>query len=146
MEAAAPSALWAVLGIAGFLVVFPLFWCAVVALISVLSGWNRLAAQYAVPEFTGTVLAHNATARIGLARYRGVLKVAWSEQGLHLGVMIFFRPLHPPLCIPWRDIASREQRKFLFIEWDVIEVQGVKIALSAPVLGPVANRLPPSKG
>ncbi len=143
MEPATHSALFPILGVLGFIVVFPIFWCGVVGLISVIGGWRTLAAHYAVPTFGGTVLSHATTGRLGLANYRNVLKVGWSEQGLHLGVMVFFRPFHPPLCIPWQDVTRRTQGKFLFFAWDMLEVQGVKVALVTSLLAPIAAKLPP---
>jgi hypothetical protein len=98
----------------GFLIVFPLFWMSISMLIS-LCGWRWLAAQYPEPgPFQGAYRTWKS-GMVGLSRYNHVLHVGADSDGLALRVMFLFRVGHPPLFIPWDDVASAERRGvFLF--------------------------------
>ena len=97
-----------------FIAVFIGFWCLVCKLISFF-GWHQLSTQFEVapedmiePQFR---LHH---AKLGLARYNGVIKAAASASGLSLSVVFLFRIGHPPLLIPWSCIGSLEEQTFLW--------------------------------
>ncbi|MBN2002908.1 MAG: hypothetical protein JXA21_06095 [Anaerolineae bacterium] len=99
------------------LVVFPVFfvgmWCGVIALLSVMGGWSRLATVYRAEEGYVGPIWHFQTVRLGLTRYRGVLTVGANPEGLYLAVMPLFRIAHPPLWIPWNEVEIIEQAGFL---------------------------------
>lgn len=103
--------------VVGFLIVFPLFWSAVVYFISLLGGWSQLKHVYRhdLPfngEKTGFV-----SGRIGrLGNYNGVLTIGRDYDGLYLSTLFMYRPGHPPLLIPWEDI-SMEEGKVLFTQY-----------------------------
>jgi hypothetical protein len=101
---------------------FPLFWVAVSYVISLAAGWQRLAARY---TYQGQELPNerSASGRLGLARYRGVLRVGYDSAGLYLGVVAIFRVGHPRLFIPWRDISGIERGK----EWRLTTTE-IKLA------------------
>lgn len=42
--------------------------------------------------------------RFGWSKYDGCLTVGVNADGLYLAVLVFCRPGHPPLFIPWEDI------------------------------------------
>ena len=44
--------------------------------------------------------------------YGGCLTVGVNKRGLYLAVWFLFRLGHPPLVIPWHDIAMTERKKF----------------------------------
>lgn len=43
------------------------------------------------------------------ARYRHILAIGDSDEGLYLSVFFLFRFGHPPLFIPWADVTAVEQ-------------------------------------
>jgi len=49
------------------------------------------------------------SAGIGFARYNGCLTVGADPMGISLNVMALFRPGHPALFIPWREITVRSR-------------------------------------
>ncbi len=96
-----------------FPIIFVAIWCGVVALLSVVGGWSRLASVYrAEGEYTGPIW-HFQTVRMGMTRYRGVLTAGATPEGLYLAVMPLFRVAHPPLWIPWNDVEIIEQAGLL---------------------------------
>jgi hypothetical protein len=100
-----------------FLVVFPLFWMLVVGLISLLSGWQRLAERYraTVPTVGPTVgeTLHMQNGMIGWARYNGVLTLTAGPSGLFMEVFPLFRFAHPRLLIPWQEFRNaRVEERF----------------------------------
>ena len=113
-----PTWLIAPLAIAGFLVVFPLFWCGIVWLVGAM-GWRRLAGRYpaaARPEVTARRVATATSARLGVVNYNGTVHVGVSPEGLHLSVMSIFRVGHPPLLIPWDEIEASPPHREWFRE------------------------------
>ena len=85
---------------------FAVFWCGVVLLIAVVSGWRELAQHYTrQKEFKGQRWGFQAAyLRLG-ARYNRVLTVGADDHGLFLQPMPLFRPGHRALFIPWADLA-----------------------------------------
>ena len=62
--------------IAAFLVVFPLMWCLVTGLLSVMGGWQRLAQTFAAGNRPVTGQArHGLNGMVGWVSYRFVLTV-----------------------------------------------------------------------
>lgn len=97
-----------------FLVVFPLFWIAILGLLSLVSGWNQLADQYQhTLPFSGTK-HHMQSGMLRWVNFRNALTVGANEQGLYLVPMILFRPFHKPLLIPWHEITVEKGSIFIF--------------------------------
>jgi hypothetical protein len=114
-----------------FVVSFIVLWTLVVLLISVISGWRRLAGYYrATMPFTGQKWAWQM-GWFGWARYRGVLTVGADTTGLYLELMPLFRIGHPALFIPWSDMTTEERTGFLFpvIDFQFSQVPGVTLSL-----------------
>jgi hypothetical protein len=112
-----------------FLLGFALIWTGVVYLISLLSGWRRLARRY---RYQGPPRpdARSGSGRIGVANYKGALRVAFDDRGLYLGVNPFFRAGHPTLFIPWTDISGAQRGKALLFQTMKLEVKdGPRIVL-----------------
>jgi len=121
--------IWLVLAIvAGFLVIFPVFWCFVVWLISLIGGWRRLAQVYQTSETPGGrgLFAHFVL--VGIASYRNTVTVRITPAGLHLAVMPLFRVGHPPLLIPWHALRGGEPTSFRWL-----------LGVRFQVLGPASN-------
>lgn len=98
--------------IAGGLAALAAFWSGIVWLIAQLGGWGRLARHFATdappaPEARSFSMASGA---VGMSRYNGALRVHVQPDGLRLSVLLPFRPGHPPVLIPWAEIASVERK------------------------------------
>jgi hypothetical protein len=136
MIAAAPPNLdWEFL----FLAV-PLFigiWSAVLAFVSLIGGWHGLAKLYRREETTFSIGDDRPVEKFGWTslkmgpkffptNYGNCITVSLSDDGIGLRVMPLFRPLHPPLLIPWTSIESCQRGKEIQIfDRAVIQVQGV---------------------
>ncbi len=127
-EMAWPLAL-AIVG--GFLVVFPLFWCGVVWLLSRMGGWHHLATRYAAGNRPVAGACHGGvTGMVGGVSYRGVLTVHFVPEGFFLEVMVLFRIGHPRLFIPWAAVSGRQARRVLW--WNA-----VSLSVGQPVISTV---------
>lgn len=95
--------------IPAFAVLGFLFWNGVVMLVSVMSGWRRLAAEF---ETTYTPSGAEFKYRTGRLRrvsnYSGTLNVVVAPEGLRLSTIVFFRAGHAPVLIPWSYIRSAD--------------------------------------
>ena len=103
-----------VLILLGFAIVFPLFFMAICWLISLTSGWTRLAKTFRTNEATSGAVLRMQSARIGFAQYKGCLTICVLDTGLRLSVTLPFRFGHPPLLIPWEEISNVKESHFGF--------------------------------
>ncbi len=97
---------------------FPLFfigiWCAVLRILSAMSGWTQLAEQFHHPEtFRGKIYRFQSARMKGVS-FNNVLNIGVDETGLHLVPMVLFRLFHRPLLIPWAEIDAEPIKKFGF--------------------------------
>lgn len=117
--------------IGGFLIIFPLFWCGVVWLISRIGGWHRLARRYAAGDrlVTGTS-TRLFGAMVGCASYRGCLTLHFNAEGFFMEVMPLFKIGHPRLFIPWSEISTRTPVSLLW--W-----KAERVSIGRPVVSTV---------
>lgn len=129
----APAPGWLIFAIiGGFLVIFPLFWCAVVWLLSRISGWHRLAQRYASGDRPVTGACYGGiTGMVGAVSYRSTLTVHFGQEGFFLEVMPLFRVGQPRLFIPWSEISGRKSRSVLW--W-----RAMALSVGQPAIGSVA--------
>ncbi len=102
-----------------FMVVFPIFWCAVLYAIASAGGWRQLAKRYRCSAaIFGTVWRFQSATVHNFAdsNYGGCVKVTANEEGIGLSVFFPFRVGHPPLFIPWSEILVSELRRFIFFD------------------------------
>lgn len=116
--------------ILGFCIVFPIFWSGVVALIGLLSGWTALGRAYRARTPVRGDLA--GTVRVGWARYNNVVRMDGGPEGLGLDVFVLFRPGHPPLRIPWDEVAVVGHGRHLFWSFVELRVGRAKVRLRVP--------------
>lgn len=104
-----------ILIILAFFVIFPLFWSAVVFLISRLGGWGSMAEAYPYrePHSAQCFALQSAILRLA-ASYRGVLKICADDEGLYFSVMFLFRPGHSPFFVPWEEIRGTKKSYFFY--------------------------------
>ena len=110
--------------IAGILVAvaFVGMWFGVLALLSQMSDWRKLAADYrAERPPSGTCLPLQG-GKIGGVWYRGCLTIYASREGLYLSVWPIFRFREPPLFIPWTAIRNRREKRYLWSRLTQFEV------------------------
>lgn len=86
-------------------VVFVLWWCFIVYLLSFAGGWRKLAIVYGLPGHSPGACFSFQAGRIGVVSYNGALTLTVSPEGIVFSVLPVFRPGHSPFMIPWRDIA-----------------------------------------
>jgi hypothetical protein len=97
-----------------FAIIFPLFWCFVIWLISQLSGWQRLAQRYrALQPPSGKVWSWQY-GMIGWAGYNGVLTLTANAQGLFMETLWLFGFGHPRLFIPWQEFREVKVENYFF--------------------------------
>jgi hypothetical protein len=97
-----------------FAIVFPLFWCGVIWLISQLSGWGRLAQHY---RATIPPTGHRWSwqyGMVGWAGYNGVLTLTANNEGLFMEVLWLFGFGHPRLFIPWHEFREAKIAPYFF--------------------------------
>ncbi len=99
-----------ILAVLAFFIVFPLFWSAVVFLISRMGGWGSMAEAYTYhePRSARCFSMQSAILRLS-SNYNGVLKICADEEGLYFSVNFFFRPGHSPFFVPWGDISGTKK-------------------------------------
>jgi hypothetical protein len=104
-----------ILIILAFFVIFPLFWSAVVFLISRLGGWGSMAEAYPYrePHSAQCFSLQSAILRLA-ASYRGVLKICADDEGLYFSVMFLFRPGHSSFFVPWEEIRGTKKSYFFY--------------------------------
>ncbi|QDU78141.1 hypothetical protein Pan97_52230 [Bremerella volcania] len=99
-----------------FLFVFTIFVLVggfTLLLLASLGDWRRLAKSFHARHKPDGKTFHFRSAAVGMVSYGNILTVCISAEGLYLAVFFPFRPMHPPLLIPWEKItAVREKNTF----------------------------------
>ena len=105
-----------------FLVFFAALWYITSLLTAQLSGWAILGRRFssALP-FPGQTWRWQSARMRWAANYKGCLTIGADPAGIYLSPLFFFRVGHPPLFIPWMEIALRGRRKILLAE--VVELE-----------------------
>ncbi len=90
-------------------------WCLIGYVMSILTGWNRLAKRFPAPPGLKARLYRFRGAFFGDVFCSGPVTVGVSRQGLYMATFLLFRPFHKPLLIPWKEIRpERVKGSFLF--------------------------------
>ncbi len=91
-------------------------WLALVVMLARYGGWKRLAERYrALGPFRGKVWRFRS-GRLNRANYNTCLTVGTDGERLYLAPLFVYRPGHPPLLIPWKEITA-EKKKILFMHY-----------------------------
>ena len=85
---------------------FVAFGYAVSSMLANMGGWRLLAQAYPLRAPFPSARRSFVGARVGSVNYHGCLHVSADAAGLYIAVLALFRAAHPPLFIPWRDIAA----------------------------------------
>lgn len=112
----------------GFIVFFAAIWILVTKIISIVSGWSRLAEKYATTSRGEGERFRMASASIGSknmpANYGGVLVVAIGTRGVFMKSCFPFSFFHKPLFFPWSKITDVTDEKFWWRPCATIKVEG----------------------
>ena len=97
-------------------IIFPLFfvtmWCLVLKLLSVMSGWARLAGTFETRHTFSGKFYRFQSARMKKVSFNSMLGMGVSDKGLYLCPFVVFRPFHKPLLIPWGEIKAEPVKMF----------------------------------
>lgn len=101
------------LAFAGFAIVFPLFWMAILHLLSRIGGWAELARRFGSDAPAKGQVFKWCSARLRIfCNYSNCLRITVSDAGIHIRTLIFFKVAHPPLFIPWRAVHDLKVRRY----------------------------------
>ena len=94
-------------------------------------GWSRLAERYRARTGVEGPTWRFQYGTVGLARYGYTLTFTVTDAGLGVRVFPLYRFMHPPLLIPWRDLAVRREKVFWVwrVELTAREVPGVVVVV-----------------
>lgn len=116
-----------------FPVFFVAMWLLVTFLLSAIGGWRSLASKYAATApFAGKKFRFRSAQFGGFVNYGSCLTLGSSPAGVYLAVLPFFRFAHPPLLIPWNELATQNSRNWFFssVEFQPKGAPGVSFRLS----------------
>lgn len=135
-----------ILPIGGFLVIFPLFWIAVVWLISRLGSWSRLARSFAASGPASGETFGWVSAQLGwFANYSSCLTVTVSGKGLHIEPWSVFKFGHRPLFVPWQAVEQMTVNQFMLGTASRLRVDGTTLKLFGKGLAESLERHAPRK-
>lgn len=113
--------LWIILALLAFPLLFVGLVGMILAILSVASGWRTLAKRYRAEgkpqgrRVSGSVI-------MNLVSYQNFVALRIGHEGLSLALTLPFKGLHPPLFIPWSEVAGCEISRVLFIEVTTVSV------------------------
>lgn len=93
----------------------PALFLGVPAALSFLSGWKQLAERFRLEsDFQGRLWKGQSGWMRSFGSYNRCLCIGANEQGLYLALDLPFRLFHPPLIVPWNEVAVRSRKKGIF--------------------------------
>lgn len=106
---------------------FVVMWFFIGAVLSRISGWASLATHFRATQAESGERFRFASGSMGVrffpVSYGGCLFLSVNNDGLHLSIMFPFRFQCPPLFIPWSQLESVEEKRFLFFRYTVIHLR-----------------------
>ena len=128
----AASVTFLVLLIAGGFFVFFSF---LLAMLSIIGGWHRLAKKYATKAKPEGKRFYMVSGRVGIVSYGNCLNVVVGESGLYLSMFPIFRAFHSPLLIPWHDLHGFREWPSWLPKWSIFQpFHSVAFDVGLPVL------------
>jgi hypothetical protein len=99
-----------------FAVFFAATWVSVLYVIAMVSGWNTLSKHFCLKgQFYGEQRPFQSARMRYYVHFGNSLSVGADESGLYLAVFPIFRIGHPPLLVPWSEVAVISgERGFIF--------------------------------
>ncbi len=109
-----------------FFPVFVLMWVSICALLSMVGGWMSLATEFRATQRAEGQRFRFVCGSMGVrllpVNYGGCLFVTVNDTGFRLSILLPFRLLSPPLFIHWKDVASVETKRFLFVSRAIVRL------------------------
>jgi len=135
-----PLGVWISLGAIAYSVGI---WFLVLWVLSVASGWRRLAKRFDAPSLAPADAHRLGSVFIGAVRYNGVLRLAIDHRGMFLSPYPIFRPFHRPLLVPWSEIQIEEATGRTFAGWQLVfpAVPGTRLILPQSVLNDLRSHI-----
>jgi hypothetical protein len=113
---------------------FALMWVSICVVLSILGGWRSLAGEFRATQCTDGQRFRFVSGSMGTRKfpvsYGGCLFVTVNDLGFGLSILFPFRPLSPPLFIPWTEVASAETKRFFFVSRAIVRLRGHWPAIS----------------
>jgi len=94
------------------LLFFAGLWILISKIISVMSGWTKLAERYYSEQTFAGRYYRFQSAKLNKVYFRNSLEMGMNEMGLYLIPLIFFRLFHKPLFIPWAEIETETLKTY----------------------------------
>ena len=95
---------------------FAAFFSLILLVLSLVGGWRALAQRYRTDRpYQGAIWKYQF-GFLGAVRYNGALTVGSGMEGFYLAVFPLFRPFHPPLLIPWSEVAVGRRKQALWMQ------------------------------
>jgi len=89
-------------------------WFFVLRMLSIMSGWTKLAERFGTTEtFDGSYYRFQS-GKMNQVNFSSSLEIGVNAKGLYLVPMIIFRPFHTALLIPWSEFQAEAFRIFFF--------------------------------
>lgn len=100
--------------VAALIVFLPAFWCAIVVVLSHVSGWQKLAKSYGAHSSPHGRRFTGQSGKVGVVSYRNTITVCVAPEGLFLSLPVLIRVGHKPLFITWSAISNQKPMKILW--------------------------------
>ncbi|MEI7833330.1 MAG: hypothetical protein WCJ56_09045 [bacterium] len=110
------------LQILAFIVFFICIWCLVSLVLSLISGWYRMAKIFRSVRKPEGKYFRWQSGIIWYVNYNNVLNIHVSEEGIFISLIWLFSFGSPPLFIPWNDIYNLHEEQFLWMRYAVFTV------------------------
>lgn len=99
-----------------FPLVFVAMWFGICNLLSLVSGWRRVASTYASDRIPSGQRFSWQSGGVGFTSYRNSLNVQVARDGLFVGVIWPMRPGHRALFIPWSAIHDEARQQIFWLD------------------------------
>jgi len=88
-------------------------WILILKILSVTSGWTKLAERYPYEQTFSGEYYRFQSAIMNKVIFRSSLNMGMDVMGLYLIPMVFFRLIHKPLFIQWGELVAEPVRRFM---------------------------------
>jgi hypothetical protein len=138
------AASWSMqLGPLWFILLFAGMWLLITGVLSRVSGWASLAAQFRATQPASGENFRFVSGAVGKkgfpVGYRNCLSVSVGERGFGLAMLFLFRFQSPALFIPWSQVESIAEKKIFFVRYVVVCLRNQWPAIS--LQGPAGKRV-----
>ncbi len=118
--------------IIAFIVWFSSLWVAVLSIMSIIGGWNKLYRIYplSLNEVTHDLVKYSmCSLKIGLINYNACAKISFTGRGFILEMMKIFTVMHKPLFIPYEMISDAKRGKIFFSTYTSFTIENKTIVI-----------------